>query len=316
MKMLFNNLVRDRLSAQLFAMVLFFFCFFTTTGLTAADTAELSAPENYYQVDLADHHDTEGLVDGVDEDTELLDESVDTVPAEHFRELSPNFGPGEYKRWRVTYLGLTAGDLEAWVEEDEFEGRPAFRLNLRARSRGVASWLYRVRDQAVSFMDVGGLFSWGYEYFQDHKGEEDEERIRYYQDQGFFMDEEGKRGEIPPYTQDALSAVYYLRTLDLEVGDKASYPVQVGSDVGVIRLYVRRVEDVKTYDGWRKAYLVETELLTIEPGEDESGEIDKVDGIRIWLSKDERRVPYQIAVAAYFGSIYAYLEEYRPGEGY
>lgn len=268
--------------------------------------------------------DTPAVEGATEEDTPAVDE-LPEVP-EHFdispdfdpREITPRFGPGERLRWRVTYLGLTAGELRVQVDEDDFNGQDVFKLTLEAESKGMASWLYSVSDRAVSFMDVGGLFSWGYDYFQDHEDEEDEERVRYYQDKGFFMHDDGERGEIPPYTQDALSAVFFLRSQELEVGNEYSFPVQVGDEVAQIYLDVTDIVDVRTCDGWEKAYLVGVGLERKTGDLDEEGEevTDRVENIRFWLSKDERQIPYQIAVSAYFGSIYAYLEDYEPGEEY
>ncbi|GEM_PF-4516428 len=260
-----------------------------------------------------------GDTPSIEEDTPVVEDQpghFDISPDFDPREMTPRFGVGERLRWRVTYLGLTAGELRVQVDEDDFNGQDVFKLTLEAESRGAASWLYSVSDRAVSFMDVGGLFSWGYNYFQDHEDEEDEERVRYYQDKGFFQHDDGERGEIPPYTQDALSAVFFLRSQDLEVNNEYSFPVQVGDEVAQIHLKVNDIVDVRTYDGWKKAYLVGVGLERKTGDLDEEGEevTDRVENIRFWLSKDERQIPYQIAVSAYFGSIYAYLEDYVPGE--
>ncbi len=226
------------------------------------------------------------------------------------RSNNPNFRAGENLVWKVTYLGLTAGYLRARVVKSELKGRSVFKLVLTAKSSGAMSWMYDIQDKLVSFMDVRGLFSWGYNYFQNHNAEKEVEKVRYYQQQGFFVHNEGSRGELPAYTQDALSAVYYLRTQNLVVGEKYSFPLQVGEDTGRMILKVKKVDKIATYSGWKDAYLVETILETKNVNKEAA---EKVENLKIWLSKDERKVPYQIDVDAYFGSLYAYLQEYQPG---
>lgn len=228
------------------------------------------------------------------------------------REIAPNFNAGEKLVWKVTYMGLTAGYLRGTVQKDELGGREVFKLVLRAESSGSMSWMYDVQDRLVSFMDVRGLFSWGYDYFQEHNEEKDVEKVRYYQERGFFVHNGDKRGDLPAYTQDALSAVYYLRTQTIEVNDEYSFPVQVDEDTGRLVLTVKKKETIATYDGWKKAYQVEASLHSRTEDADVA---EKVKSINIWLSADDRKVPYRIDVAAYFGSLYAYLQEYNPGGG-
>ncbi len=230
-------------------------------------------------------------------------------------EVHRRFGTGEELKLRVTYMGLTAGYIDITTEKGIFEERPVYRLKMEAETSGSVSWMYSVRDTLVSYMDVRGLFSWGYDYHKNHDGEEELEEVRYHQDEGFVVRNGEKDGEIPLYTQDVVSAVYFLRTRDLNVGDEHSFPVHVGEDVYHLVLEVEELDTIITNDGWEEAFKIVPRLEDEEREEELNEQLkDSSRGVRVWISNDERRIPLQIAIPAKFGSLYGYLSSYSPGE--
>jgi hypothetical protein len=234
-------------------------------------------------------------------------------PAE---EVYSRFGVGEKIRLRVTYMGLTAGYINIKTESTKINGRPVYQLKMTARTQGVVEWFYTVRDTLVSYMDVRGLFSWGYDYHKNHNKEKEVEEVRYSPEEGFVLRGGKKEGEIVPYTQDVLSAVFYLRTRDLKVGDVHSFPVHVGDDNYQLELKVETVEEVPTSEeGWVEAFRIIPRLQDSEEQKELEEKIkDNSSGIRIWISKDKRRIPLQVAIPARVASLYGYLDSYTPGE--
>lgn len=223
------------------------------------------------------------------------------------------FRPGELLKLRVTYFGITAGYLEVRVDTDSIEGRDLYRLTMDAYSAGPAAWFYSVRDQLVSYMDREGLFSWGYDFFKEHEDESETTRVRYFHDRGFFTENGERGGEIPPYTQDLLSAVYFVRIQDLAVGQEYKFPIHSSERSYRLTLEVRDSERVATQDGWRDAYkLVPT--FERKTDRDEAFEhIKEVQGIKLWIGRDRHKIPLKVALPATFGEVYAYLESFEPG---
>ncbi len=250
---------------------------------------------------------------------EPADTAVEFEPPERVEvdraEVHRRFGTGEELELRVTYMGLTAGYININTEEAVFEDRPIYRLKMEAETSGAVSWMYSVRDTLISYMDIRGLFSWGYDYHKNHNGEAETEEVRYHHDEGFVVRDGEKDGEIPLYTQDVVSAVYYLRTLELAVGDEYSFPVHVGDKVYHLILKVDKEEMIISADGWQEAFKIVPRLEDEEREEELKEQLkDTSRGVRVWISKDERSLPLQIAIPARFGSLYGYLSSYKPGE--
>jgi hypothetical protein len=225
------------------------------------------------------------------------------------------FQPGEFLKVRVTYLGLTAGYLEVRVDTASVEDRELYTLKMNAYTAGTGGFFYTVRDQFVSYVDREGLFSWGYDFSKQREDEESEEtRVRYYHGREFFTKNGSREGTIPPFTQDLLSAVYYIRTQELENGQEYQFPVHSSSRAYRLTIRVEDPEPIATKDGWKEAYrLVPT--FERRTARDEAFEhIEEVREVKIWIGKDKHRIPLKIAVPATFGQLYAYYEEYRPGD--
>lgn len=225
------------------------------------------------------------------------------------------FQPGEKFSMRVTYMGVTAGFFTVRVGEDRVDDRALYTLNMKARTAGAVDWFYRVRDTLTSYMDVKGLFSWGYDYDQNHAGEVESTRVRYDQQEG-FVNVDGERADsVPRFTQDILSSIYYLRSQDLEVGQSYRFPVHVSDDYYELILTVAGVEKVGTYDGWQEAYRLVPDVHSKKKAEELREQVysDRHGGVQLWISKDHRKVPLQVALPARFGTFYGYLQDYSPG---
>jgi hypothetical protein len=223
------------------------------------------------------------------------------------------YRPGEFLKLRVTYLGLTAGYLEVRVDTASIEGRDLYTLNMEAYTAGAGGLIYTVRDRFVSYVDQEGLFSWGYDFIKQHEDESEETRVRYYHGREFFTENGTREGSIPPYTQDLLSAVYYIRTQELADGQEYQFPIHSSSRAYRLTIRVEDSEPVATREGWKDAYRL---IPTFErkTDRDEAFEhVKEVRGVKIWISKSKHRIPLKISVPATFGQVYAYYSEFRPG---
>jgi hypothetical protein len=92
---------------------------------------------------------------------------------------------------------------------------------------------------------------------------------------------------VPPYTQDALSAIYVLRAVSLKAGDRMTMPV---SDNGLnyrLQVDVGRSERVRTPFGESAAWKLE--LRIFDPAGRPQGR-----NVAIWMSDDARRLPVKV----------------------
>lgn len=214
------------------------------------------------------------------------------IPGDH-----PSIRVGERLSFSVRYGMIRAGEasMEVTGIEDAY-GHPCFHVTSRAKSNSVFDTIYRVRDVVESWMDVDYLYSRRFRktlregnYRADQDIEMDQEnRLARYQD--------GRVFEFAHGAMDVLSAFYYVRTLDLKVGqelwleshaDRKNYPLKV---------LVRGREEISTPAGKFNCLVVEPMLRT--PG------LFKHEGkLTIWLTDDERRMPVLMKSKIPVGSI-------------
>ena len=110
--------------------------------------------------------------------------------------------------------------------------------------------------------------------------------------------------EIPDNTQDILSAFYFVRNLDLTVGDSVFINVTVDGKNVVTKVIAHKLETINTVFG-------KTECLVIEPLMETEAVFKQSGRISIWLTNDEQKIPVKMESKVTFGSFKAYLKEYE-----
>ena len=225
------------------------------------------------------------------------------------------FEAGEHLLYDLTWMGIAAGQATISLRGIGLvEGRPVYQAVSSARSNDFISSFYEVRDTTVSFFDVETLHSWRFEKHLNEGGNHKSEYVVHDRETNtatFYRhkdDELKKRRvvETPGPVHDPLSAVYYLRTVPLNVGEEVS--IDVCADKKNSKLVVA-VKEKTTLDlgklGKVKAILVEPRM------EFEGIFVAKADTqIRIWLEEGSG-VPLKLAVDIPIGAITATLVERR-----
>lgn len=91
---------------------------------------------------------------------------------------------------------------------------------------------------------------------------------------------------LPAYTQDALSALYVLRSIPMKPGEKFNMPVTDAGDIYKVQMQIGGVEPVKTGLGTINGMKV-VPVVTMAKGTPPRG-------LALWLSDDTRRLPLKI----------------------
>ncbi len=229
------------------------------------------------------------------------------------------FYPGEHHKFSLTYFGVEAGTLDLYVRPYKYiKGRKVYHIHGHGKSTSVFSLFYRVNDTGDSFMDYQGLFSHKFhmkldETFQQHEiielYDQEERKVHYYQRmihtrKGFKLKQFIK--DTYEYTQDAITAAFYLRTLDLEVGEEYTYPIVSNGKSWTIKSRVVRKEKIKTDMGEFEAFLVKPETHF-------EGILQKKGDIFFWISNDKHKAFLKIDAKVKIGSVIAYLKELNYG---
>lgn len=235
--------------------------------------------------------------------------------------MPPFFQEGEKYRFDITYFGATAGSLDLELLEPKvINDRPAYHLRAIARSVSPFTLFYRLNDTVESFMDSEGLFSHKFTVKMDESLQKrdilelyDQKAHKVHYWSKLDHKKKGKKDDqleidAEPYTQDGLSAFYYLRTLPLEMGKVYEFPIVNNGKPRVVRVTVVRKEKLKTKIGTFDTIVLKPEIAL-------DGAIKTYGDSFVWVSDDPRRLLLKVDAKIKVGSIIAYLREHKDAQG-
>jgi len=237
---------------------------------------------------------------------------ADTAPSDSTttaRLNTPPFDVGERLVFSIDYGVINAGEgaLEV-VGLVDADGDTCYRIESTARSNRFFSGIYRVRDKVVSYVDREGLFS---RYFMKRLREGTYRKtleIEFDHEAGKARYHDGREFDIPAGVHDVLSAFYFVRMLDLEVGKDLFLSAHSSRKSYDLKVIVHRQEAVVTDFGTFDCFVVQPVMM----GE---GLFQHEGDLMIYITADERRIPVLMTTRLPVGSIAAHLREYRPGTG-
>jgi len=215
------------------------------------------------------------------------------------------FKVGEKLTFIIGYEFIPAGKTILRVEKiATIKGKKAYHISSRTKSHRLFDPFFKVRDEIDTYMDSSSFRSikfrkklreGGYSY--DYSVEFDSDKMK-----AVSITSKGSRTvDIPEFTLDILSAMYYMRTLKLEVGKTLTVDVLDNDKLYPLDLNIIRKERVRVRAGMFDCFLVEPML--------KSGGLFKNEGkISVWVTADHRKIPVLIKSKALIGSIVVELE--------
>ena len=216
------------------------------------------------------------------------------------------FGVGERLTFDVNYGFITAGSAVLEIPAlDSIAGRACYRVEFRVNSLPSFSWIYRVEDRYVTYIDAGTIAPWKFEqhvregsYSRDFVAEFDQRKNIAKTSEGTYP--------VPPYVHDILSAFYYARTIDYG-------PLKAGDQVLLSNFYKDKTFDLIVRVLGRQQLEVAAgtfNTVVIEPLVREGGLIKTEGRIVVWLTDDQRKIPVRVNTKVVIGSIDTELREY------
>lgn len=221
------------------------------------------------------------------------------------------FGPGERTSMEVRYLGLHVGEFDIRVsDEASTKTRALWPITFVARSRGLFDTLYSVRQHFVSTFDPelgrslssverSDTGSWKTDTSMRFVGE------RLLVERTINGDTSQRVLDVAPGTQDILSAVFHLRTLDLKPDAHYAVPVFAGKKNWTLEARVGGREQVKTKAGTFDAWVVHCKTHL-------EGKLSTDRDITLWFSADERRLLLRVEGDVAVGALKVNLVAYEP----
>jgi hypothetical protein len=232
---------------------------------------------------------------------------IDSLRAARYRKVKNDaFSTGERLVFDVNYGFVTAGEAVMEIAAlDSLAGRKCFRVEFRVNSLPSFSWIYRVEDRYLTFIDMETIAPLRFEQHIREGSFRRDFTADFDQVNHVARTSEGEY-PIPPYVHDIMSAFYYARTID--------FSAMKTGDVVVLQNFYKD----KSYElGVKLLGRQELEVaagtfntVVVEPLVREGG-LFKSDGrIVIWMTDDERKIPIRVNTKVVIGSIDTELREY------
>jgi hypothetical protein len=199
--------------------------------------------------------------------------------------------------WRLINAGTARLDLSASpVLKDGWESK------LHLESTGLVSRLFHVNDDYTSEMNNSFCSTGTYMTAREGSRSRDtkvtfdanNKRAEFYEKDLKTNAVDRRETDIPACVHDIISALFLLRTMDLEPGKTSQIPVSNGKKTVYLKIASQRREDVRVpAGGMQKAIRYEVfafdNQLYNRPGH-----------LHVWLTDDNRRIPLQVEIRLQF----------------
>ena len=214
------------------------------------------------------------------------------------------FGEGELLTFAIQYGLIYAGDATLEIRNIAvLDSARTYHVISTARTSRAFDHVFKVRDRHDSFMDYDNLFSLSFEkHLREGKFKKDEKVI--FDQKNHLAIYPTKKIPIPPNTQDFLSALYYARTLTLDVGEAIALANHTGGKNYPIYVKVLRRERVRVPAG-------EFDCLVVEPVLQTTSLFENKGKLTIWVTDDKVKMPVLLRSKVVVGAFEAVLKSYR-----
>ena len=218
----------------------------------------------------------------------------------------------EQLKYGIYYSFIKAGT--AYIRNRglvEIDGRPAYLLQTTAFSATVIDAVFKVRDINQSWLDATDFYSYGYGQSVREGNYKRDEWLKFdyaaHKYTGKIQKKEAPKnisGPLDIKVLDMLSSLYYVRAQKLEVGTDVVFDIINREKQYPLVVKVLKKETVKTPAGKFECIVVEPQLRG------EGIFVSKGKSLKVWLTDDEYKLPVQMKVEVFIGSVSAQLLEY------
>jgi len=241
-----------------------------------------------------------------------LDKSTDKRKKASKKEST--FQPGEWLKFRMHYGFLNASYATLHVKSAKIEGVPVYHVVGHGETTGFASMFFKVDDTYESYFDMEEGKPYKFIRKTDEGGYTKDVEINFdhENEKAVLNDKKNKKKidfNLQDSIQDLLSAFYYLRNnyepQDLVVGEAIKLKMLFDDDgIFNFKLKYMGTEVLKTKFGKVECY----KFMPLV----QSGRIFKEqEGLSLWVSTDENRIPIRIQADLAVGAIKADLDAYN-----
>ena len=230
-----------------------------------------------------------------------------------FARHEPPFSSGEKLTYTISWSNIVkAGTAVMEVTEEKMpDGGTAYHFTSTARSAGMVHKFYEVADRIDSLVDSETLSSLSFHLDQSHgKRKKKRDMTFNHKERTVVVRSGGKEATypVPAGTLDALSALYYLRTIeDLANGKTITFDVHDEDKTWKVDVQVLGRETITSFLG-------KTNTIKLRTYPKYEGVFQNKGEIYFWLTDDARRIPVLMKSVISIGSIVSTLVDLKPGE--
>jgi len=227
------------------------------------------------------------------------------------KEMAVPFRAGETLDYEIGWSSfVTAGTATISVKEKKPSyGSTAYYIVAEGRPTPIVSKLYTLYYKADTLLDAFSLLPQrGSLYSEEGKRrrmktttfDQAAKKANYQVETSTLVK---KDLAIPGFTQDALSAVYVLRSISFKPGEKFNMPVSDNGNIYRVQMQVGAVEPVKTGLGTVNGL----RITPVISGPDKNSPR----GLSLWISDDARRLPLKMEAQLMVGKVTVTLRQVR-----
>lgn len=230
------------------------------------------------------------------------------------------FDAGESLTYKVYYnagpMWLTGGEIYFKLQNETYNGKQVYHGISEAVTYKSFDWFFKIRDKFETWMDVNTLQSYkfqrdidegGYTFFRSYDWNRSTNEITSY----YHNTRSGKKKttilkNADPCGVDMLSSFYWARTIDFtkyKTGDLIPVSMAIDDKIYNVNMRYEGKEQYKTKLGTFNTFKVRP-LLT------EGTVLGKGEGLIIWVTDDQNRIPVRIESNLKVGRITADLKSF------
>lgn len=220
----------------------------------------------------------------------------------HGQEKPMAFNNGETMLFKFKYGFISAGYGELKVHDEGGK----FHFAARGWSAGFFDPFFKVRDYYDSYVSADDMMP--YYFTRDvEEGNFKKKQNVTFKDQK--ASSEKKTIDIPSNTQDLVSFFYYLRSQDLQSmkkKEKIQVPIYLDDEIFDAEFTYDEDEKLRTVVGRKKCMVFSVKVM--------SGRVfGDSEELKVWVTKDEQKIPVKLKADVAVGSIKMILDEYTAG---
>ncbi len=224
----------------------------------------------------------------------------DSVGFEGRRPIADPFRVGETVIHDVSYFKVSAGQLKLKVEPfANVNGKKSYTFAIEINSNSMFSSFYSVEDRAETLVDYETLVPHVFSLHVKESGQmrEAKSRFDHVTNQAYYfekkitkkdgLEEKKQNWEMPPFSQNVYSAIFYMRLFKWDIGKEYTFRVAHDNENIVFRGKALRKEKLETQAGTFNTIVIKPEF-TIK------GAFRPVGDIFFWMSDDDRKLVLRI----------------------